>query len=140
MALWIVTIEGCAVFEAPAVLAAASAPCVTPLTVSPYITCPVSRDSPAWGENDPFSDERPNNGGLKSWKSQKQLGGWKRFSKGNQRTPLRKRPRTIGDENSWEILAAGGDFWGPVSGSRARKRAVYLRRVTRRPWQQMSKR
>lgn len=54
MALSIVTIEGCAVFEAPAVLAAASAPCVTPLTVSPYITCPVSRDSPAWGENDPF--------------------------------------------------------------------------------------
>lgn len=46
MALLIVTIEGCAVFEAPAVLAAASAPCVTPLTVSPYITCPVSHDSP----------------------------------------------------------------------------------------------
>ena len=90
MGLWIVTIEGSAVFEAPAVLAAASAPCVTPLTVSPYITCPVSRDSPAWGENDPFSDERPNNGGLKSWKSQKQLGGWKRFSKGNQRTPPKK--------------------------------------------------
>lgn len=84
MALSIVTIEGCAVFEAPAVLAAASAPCVTPLTVSPYITCPVSRDSPVkHGDNDPLSDEGPNKGGLKSWKSQKELGGWKRFLKGN---------------------------------------------------------
>lgn len=83
MALSIVTMEGCAVYEAPAVLAAASAPCVTPLTVSPYITCPVSRDSPVkHGDNDPLSDEGPNKGGVEILEISERTRGLETFLKG----------------------------------------------------------